>query len=273
MAYVKIAEGGKEKTYVLDATDKYNPSQLIPYDVMYSEGLVIEKLDTRQWGWKLLWDENKGFTNMVLLQADIDAKGMMQGKASVNSFDYTRVTRAPDLKKGKDKFLEEYFTSSNPVAKLDSFAVTNEDNDSLPLIQEFRFTEPVQSSGEYKYFSINKFSGLEKNPFVADTRFSDVFFGAKRNYMIVGNFSIPDDYSFEELPKNMRMILPDTSISLTRMSSVMGNRLSVRLNLEFKKPFYTVAEYPDFKEFYKKLFDILNEQYVVRKKNETSKTN
>jgi len=69
------------------------------------------------------------------------------------------------------------------------------------------------------------------------------------------------------------MILPDTSISLTRMSSVMGNRLSVRLNLEFKKPFYTVAEYPDFKEFYKKLFDILNEQYVVRKKNETSKTN
>jgi hypothetical protein len=273
MAYVKISEGGKEKTYVLDATDKFNPSQLIPYDVMYSEGLVIEKLDTRQWGWKLLWDENKGFTNMVLLQADIDKEGMMKGKASVNSFDYTRVSRVPDLKKGKDKYLEEYFTSPNPVAKVDSFAVTNEDNDSLPLIQEFRFTEPVQSSGEYKYFSINKFSGLEKNPFVADTRFSDVFFGAKRNYMIVGNFSIPDDYSFEELPKNLRMILPDTSISLTRMSSVSGNRLSVRVNLEFKKPFYTVAEYADFKEFYKKLFDILNEQFVVRKKSETSKAN
>ena len=273
MAYVKISEGGKEKTYVLDATDKYNPSQLIPYDVMYSEGLVIEKLDTRQWGWKVLWDDNKGFTNLVLLQADIDEKGMMKGKASVNSFDYTRVSRVPDLKKGKDKYLEEYFTSSNPVAKLDSFAVTNEDNDSLPLIQEFTFTEPVQSSGEYQYFSINKFSGLEKNPFVADTRFSDVFFGAKRNYIIVGNFTIPDDYSFEELPKNLRMILPDTSISLTRMSAVNGNRLSVRFNLEFKKPFYTVGEYADFKEFYKKLFDILNEQFVVRKKNETSKTN
>ena len=255
MAYVKISDSGQEKTYVLDATDKYTPSQLIPYDVMYSQGLVIEKLDTYQWGWKTLWDEKQGFKNLVLLQADIDETGLMKGKVSVNSYDYSRVSRIPELKKGKDKFVEEYFTSNNPAAKIDSFSVTNEENDSLPLVQDFQFSEPIQASGEYSYFSVNMFSGLEKNPFVADTRFSDVFFGARRNYIIVGNFSIPDAYTFEELPKNLRMILPDTSISFTRMSAVTGNRLSVRINLEFKKPFYSIDEYSDFKEFYKKLFD------------------
>ena len=61
------------------------------------------------------------------------------------------------------------------------------------------------------------------------------------------------------------MIMPDTSISFTRMSTVSENQLSVRINLEFKKPFYTTNEYPYFKEFYKKLFDILNEQFVIRK--------
>ncbi len=265
MAYVKISESGKEKVYVLDGTDKYTPSQLIPYDVMFSEGLVIEKLDTYQWGWRTLWDEKQGFKNMILLQAEIDETGVMRGKASVNSYEYSRISRIPDLKKGKDKFVEEYFTSNNPVAKVDSFTVTNEDNDSLPLVQEFQFSEPIQSSGDYSHFSVNMFSGLEKNPFVADTRFSDVFFGATRNHIIVGNFAIPQGYTFEELPKNIRVLMPDTSIVLTRMCGVTNNRLSVRINLEFKKPLYSVSEYPYFKEFYKKLFDILNEQFVIRK--------
>lgn len=48
---------------------------------------------------------------------------------------------------------------------------------------------------------------------------------------------------------------------------IIENRLSVRINLEFKKPFYSIDEYSDFKEFYKKLFDILNEQFVIRKKS------
>ncbi len=62
------------------------------------------------------------------------------------------------------------------------------------------------------------------------------------------------------------MILPDTSISFTRMSAVSGNQLSVKINIEFKKPFYRADEYNDLREFYKKLFDILNEQFVFRKK-------
>lgn len=267
MAYVRINEPGKSKIYVLDATDKYTPSHLIPQEVMYSNGLVIEKLgyNRYQGEWKTLWNEAQGFKNIVVLNAEIDEQGQLKGSASVNSFDYTRVNRLQDVKKGTDKFIEKYYTADNPRVKIDSFSISNADYDSLPLEQNFEFSETLAASGDYKYFSINKFSGLEKNPFVADNRFSDVFFGAFRKYFIIGNFTIPDDYSFDELPKNLRMILPDTSISFTRSSAVSENQLSVRINLEFKKPFYRVDEYPDFKEFYKKLFDLLNEQFVFRK--------
>jgi hypothetical protein len=40
----------------------------------------------------------------------------------------------------------------------------------------------------------------------------------------------------------------------------------MRITLEFNRPFYTAQEYVDFKEFYKKLFDMLNEQFVIKKK-------
>lgn len=60
--------------------------------------------------------------------------------------------------------------------------------------------------------------------------------------------------------------MPDTSIAITRMSAVNNNHLTLRIDLDFKKPFYTTDEYEMFREFYKKLFDLLNEQFVVRKK-------
>jgi hypothetical protein len=261
MAYVKI----DDKTYTLDATEKYTPSKLIPLDVSVSEGLVIEKIDTYEWGWQVLWNQKQEFKTTVIINSEIDKDGLITGEASVISDEYARINRMAKLKEGKDKFIEAYFTSKNTGVKVDSFSVENEEKDSLPLIQKFQFTQPTSSSGDYKYFSANLFSGLEKKPFIADNRFSDIFFGANQHYMILGNFAIPDGYQFDELPKNTRMIMPDTSISFTRMQQVNDNRLSVRYILEFKKPFYSIEEYPLFKEFYKKLYGMLNEQFVIKK--------
>jgi hypothetical protein len=263
LAHVTIGD----RVYVLDATEKYMPARLIPLDVMTTEVLLIEKLETGEWGWRTLWDDKPLFKEVVLLQSTINEDGVMKGDAIVNSFDYSRVQRMPDLKKGKDKFLEKYFTAANPGSQSDSLVIENENNDSLPLVQRLKFSMPVSSSGNYKYFSVNLFTGLEKNPFVVDNRFSDVFFGANQQYNIVANVQIPKGYVFEALPKNVRMIMPDTSISITRRLAAEKDILSVRISLEFKKPFYLVDEYPDFKEFYKKLFDLLNEQIAIRKES------
>ena len=84
--------------------------------------------------------------------------------------------------------------------------------------------------------------------------------------MLVGNVQLPASYQFDELPKNIRMITPDTGMVFTRVVQVNENVASFRINVEFLKPFYSVQEYDAFKEFYKQLFDLLNEQFVIRKK-------
>ena len=111
------------------------------------------------------------------------------------------------------------------------------------------------------------FTGLEKNPFVAEDRFSDVFFGINQSYTIIGNFKIPEGYVVEDAPKNVRMMMPDTSITFSRITASENGTISVRINLDFKQPFYSVQDYPNFREFYKKLFELLSEQYVIRKKS------
>ena len=262
MARVKIAD----QAYYLDGTEKYTPSRLIPEDVMFSEGLVIEKLDTYEWGWTTLWDEKQLNKNVTIVTAKISEEGQMTGEASIYSYDYARTSRLKAVKNDRDKFVERYFTSKHEGLIVDSLKIENEDLDSLPLLQKINFTKAGAASGEYQYFSVNMFSGLEKNPFIADKRFSDVFFGTNQQYTIVGNFIIPTGYSFETLPKNVKMIMPDTSIAIIRQSAISENTLSIRITLDFKKPFYAVEEYDDFKEFYKQLFALLSEQFVFRKR-------
>lgn len=262
LAWVIIAN----KVYILDATDKDTPVDLIPPDVIATEGLVISKIETFEWGWESLWKDNLQYKNMVLLRGNIDKDGKLSGEASVNSFDYARLSRIPTARKGKKEFTEKYFSSNNPGITIDSIRLENLDADSLPLVQNVYFNQQLSSSGDYQYFSVNLFTGLEKNLFVADERVSDVFFGMLQNHSLVGSFMIPEGYQFEELPKNIKMIMPDTSIIITRISQAEDTRLNLRVTLEFKKPFYTANEYDGFREFYKKLFDLLNEQFVIKKK-------
>lgn len=263
MAMVEL--DGKE--YVLDAVEKFTPSKLIPPDVLASNGLVIEKLDTGEWGWHMLWNEGAVFNNTVFINGDVDAAGNLKGTADVSSEGYARVKRAPLIQDGKKAFIEKYFTSQNEGVKVDSLVFENETTDTMPLVQKISFSQELSGSGDYKYFNVNLFSGLEKNPFIEDNRFSDVFFGYNQRIGILANIGLPENYQFEELPKNIRMIMPDTGIVFTRFTGVEDNRLSVRVILDFKKPVYSVEEYPEFQEFYKKLFDLLNEQFVVRKKS------
>jgi hypothetical protein len=170
------------------------------------------------------------------------------------------------VKKGKDKYIENYVTASNPSLQVSNVSFENTESDSLPLIQRMDFNQQLNSTGDYNYFSVNMLTGLEKNPFVADNRFSDIFFGCNQSYVIIGNFKIPDGYEYSTLPKNIKMIMPDTSIAISRMSQVTDNTLQLRITLDFKKPVYAASQYPELHEFYQRLFDLLNEQYVFGKK-------
>ena len=73
-------------------------------------------------------------------------------------------------------------------------------------------------------------------------------------------------YEPEALPKNIKMIMPDTSIIISRISQFANNTISTKVQLEFKKSIFSAEEYPELQEFYKQLYGLLNEQYVIRKK-------
>jgi hypothetical protein len=257
MAYVKI----DDISYVLNGADKYNPSQLTPYDVLNTQAYIVDKTNG---GWIELNNNKQRFDNIVSVFAEIGKDGVMDGQATIKSAGYAKNPRVRKWKEDKTKF-NDYFKSPEANIKIDSVLVENADDDTLALDQTVYFKNQLNSSGEYKYFTINLFNGLEKNPFIADERKTDIDFGYTQSYGVYGNITLPEGYKIDELPKNITMITPDTSVILHRVLQVDESGLHLKLTVEYTKPVYFASDYPDFKEFSKKMYSMLNEQIVLKK--------
>lgn len=255
-----------DKRYVLNAADKYNPAYLIPYDVLDNEALIVDK---ENGGWIRLSDNKNKWRNVVSILAQITPDAEMKGTATVYNYGYCKNPRLKELKEDRSSF-NDYFKKEYTGIKIDSMKIEDADIDTLPLKQTVAFTLPLNSSGEYKYFTLNLFQGLEKNPFIADKRSTDIDFNYKQSYTVVGKVTIPDDYEFEDLPKSVRMIMPDTSIVLKRIIQPGPQSIDFRISLDFSSSFYPANTYPLLQEFYKKLFSTLNEQIVIKKKKGNS---
>ena len=259
MAYVVI----NDKNFVLDATDKIINYKLIPEKVVNTNGFILEGENGR---WKEILSGKYRYKVMAAVQGQIDAEGKMNGSCLVNCYDYARVQRCEGWVQNKEKFKDDYFIKPYSGLKIEELVINNLDADSLPLEQKVKFSSVLNSSGDYRYFTVNLFSDLDKNHFIADNRIADVDFGVPQDYTIFGNYSIPPDYVFDGVPENIAMSTPDKGITFNRSMQVDGNLLNVRMTVEFKRSFYPANSYADFREFHKKLFDKLNEQVVIRKK-------
>jgi hypothetical protein len=252
-----------EKQYILNAADKFNPPGLIPHDVMASEVFIVDKTEG---GFITLWESKMMLKHFVMLNGSVTDDGRLKGTVTLTSYDYAKNPRIKSYKEGKDKFTTSYLKANLPSLEVENLEVNNIDNDSLGLEQKFNFSIPTNSSGDYQYFTLNMFSGVEKNPFISDNRKTMIEFGYNQQYLITGYITIPAGFSLEQPPKNVSMIMPDTSIIFRRLIQPEANKIGYRITLDIKRPIYDAEEYSDFKEFYKKLFDLLNEQFVIRKK-------
>ncbi|MEO7311618.1 MAG: DUF3857 domain-containing protein [Chitinophagaceae bacterium] len=247
--------------FVLNAADKYNPPGLLPYDVQLTQGFIV---DPKQGGFASISDYQKRLKHTIALHIEVDDKAAIKGEALINSFEYAKNIRTRTYKNGK---LKEVLADNSGISlKIDSIAVKNLTDDALPFEQKVDFTGQLQSSGEYTFIPYNLFAGFDKNPFVSEKRQTDVDFDFNQNYTIMGSYTLADNFEFDDLPKNMSMIMPDTSIVLTRIMQKDENTLNFRIVMDFRRPQYSAEEYPDLKEYYKKMYAVLGEQIVIKKK-------
>lgn len=250
--------------YVLDATSKYNMHNQVPYNVLNSFGFLINKADA---AYEMTFLQNTNpVRQVVLINAEIKPDGKMAGAADISSFAYNRINAVRSYKTDGEKKYIESLRDNNNNLKISSLKIENIDIDTVPLRQNIDFNLDLTGSDDnYIYFNSNLFTNLGKNPFLSENRTTDIDFGYRDNYNVTGIFKLPAGYKIDALPKSISMAMPDNSIVFKRMVAEQDGSLMVRLTIDNKKSIYFKEDYAEFHEFWKKMFEMLNEQVVLKK--------
>lgn len=258
VAYVNV-DG---KNYVLDATDYYTPANMIPSELLNTVGFLVDK---KNYGFIHLEDNSKKRVKVIQMNNTIGADGIVKGTASVNFEGYARVGKAEQYSRNKEKYKDQ-FTASLDGLKIDSFKVSGVEVDTVQLSHNLNFSYPVGKSGSYYLVNYNLFTGFEKNPFVANYRFTDIDFGTRYTYILNGTFAVPDGFTIDALPKNTTMKTGDNKLVVARQVTKDNNIIDVKLRIEFSQSRYSADDYATVKDFFSKMIDILNEPIVLKAK-------
>lgn len=254
------------KRYILDATDQTTPIDMIPFDLLNTNAFLVVKKSNAVIP---LSDNTRTLKNFTVMLSFLDEEGKMNGEVNVYSYDYSRLNRMPDLKKNSEKdFITHYFQKEVSNIEIDSIVIKNRDTDSLPLEQKFHYSTSMPSTGDYRMVNLNLFGAHDKSPFVSDNRFTNINFGCQVNNTLTQVLKIPAGMKPEALPKSINLIMPDNSITFSRVMQydAATNTITSQVKYQVTRTLFVPEEYPSVKDFYKKMVDMLNEPLVLKKK-------
>ncbi|MCO5950598.1 DUF3857 domain-containing protein [Mucilaginibacter flavidus] len=253
------------KNYVLDACSKFNTWTDAPFEILNTTGFFIDPDNT---GVNLLvpLKNDNPSRKVVFVEATIKPNGKLEGNTQVNRFSYARKNSLEKYEKlGEKKYVDALRDDDNNL-KITSYKRENVEKDSLPLIERFDFQLDLTSSDDnYIFINPNLFTSFRTNPFLSEGRNSAIDFGSLNYYAINGVYKIPAGYITESLPKATSLMMPDTSITFKRIVAEQEGLITVRYTINYRRAVFPADEYPGIRDFYKKMFDLLNEQIVLKK--------
>jgi hypothetical protein len=251
------------KYYVLDATSPYNSYNNTPLDLI---GLYALSMDAVNKKYTMFPLKNGSTREIILVSGSIGTDGKLEGTTQISGSGYSRekyLKQYNDL--GEKKYIDQ-MQKDNSSLKITAFKLENPETDSLPLTQSFDFsynlTEP---DGDYMYFNPNVLTGFQTNPFLSETRVSNIDFGCLYNYSINGRYKIPAGYKVDALPKQVIMHMPDNDIVFRRVAAEQDGYIIIHYTINYKRSVFSKDEYSSIRDFYKKMYEMLNEQVVLKK--------
>ena len=251
--------------FILDGTQKYQSYRIPPLNILNRDAFVIDSVCH----WVSIEDNTPLMNSSTYVKATLDSSGVLQGAASIVMKDYAKAEELKDREKDEEERKDEqkdFLQIDNGEIKIDSVS----DNDSAdigqPLEVKMNFHYSLSNNDNYYFLNPYLFSMFRKNPFTTTERHSDIDFGCMQHFLTYIIIDIPDNFSVEEIPRSVLLRTSDTSISFRKDVSFENNQVGIRYNFELNNPLFTKDNYPGVKAFFDKIYGIIGEQILLKRK-------
>lgn len=263
---VVVTDSVTRRKYFLDCTQKDLSYRIPPYNVLNSFGYLIDPYKN---SWMLILDPRILLKSEISVDAVIDTNGHVTGKSNMLFWGYSKAQTLRELKeKNSNTHTEENdLAGTFPGLTIDSMVMPNtyEDNDSLVIKDHFHLDIPP--NGGFYFFSPFMFSSFKKNPFIENERYTDIDFGSSQLYSTKIDLKIPQSFTIESLPKDIRMYKTDSTISFTRTVVRESDHILIRNYFVIKTANFIKEDYADIKTFFDKFYSLFNDQIILKSKD------
>lgn len=245
--------------YLLDASIKYQAYDAPPFNILNRQAFLLA--DNIQW--IMVSDERPLLKQDTDVFGIVNEKGILEGSASIRYYDYAK-SLALDSTLDEDNETR-FYDKSTPGLKILTDKMENADSDE-PLVHRLEFDYEPQVSGDFIFINPQLLSARKKNPFLRDKRKTDIDFGSNQEYRLNFQLEIPASLQVEHLPQNLVLRSSDSSLIFTSFVSANGANISYSQVLEIKKSIFRYDEYGSLFEFYKRIYTLMSEEIVLKKK-------
>ncbi len=248
--------------YLLDGTVKHTSYKIPPYNILNRDALVVDSLDVI---WVSISDTRPLRKTMVSALASFDSSHSLIGDAAIISYDYAKEETLLSRDEDEDEEEKEERDRRRTELSIWDFSEENADDKQKPLIEKFKFKYQVTNSNELYYFNPLFLTSFNKNPFIAETRHTDIDMGCNQYFTFSISLLIPDDMEAESVPENILLRNSDSTIVFRRISGIENKRANMKISIDWNYPIFPKEDYPGIRDFYKKLYSLMNEQVVLKK--------
>jgi hypothetical protein len=248
--------------YFIDASLKFQSYIIAPQNVLNRNVFILNPDNIH---WALITDDRPLLKQNASIFGVLTKEGKIKAGVSVSYYDYAKSlfldSSGINAENNESRFM------NNKIPGLKILSDNRENNgDGKPLIQTIEFVYEPQQSDEFFFISPQLLAVKKTNPFILDTRNTDIDFGCNQETLLNMYLEIPEPFSVEHLPPNMVIRLPDSSLIFKRITYADRSSISFSQSLEIRRSVFDKNEYAGVYEFFNRIQSLMAEEIILKKK-------
>lgn len=251
------------KDMLLDATDPFLKTGMLPFECLNGHGRLVAGRDSRFLPIVPVEREVEVAGGEFTISTGGDLKGTL--KKTHNGYSGLK-HRREYVVDGEAKYLES-IRKSRPAWQINKVAFNNvsEVENGFEATYMLEIPDGCQRAGDRMYIRPMLTEARFSNPFKEPERLFPVDMGVPMDETYYTTFILPAGYEVEESPKPMVMSLPENEGRFTYQVAVDGNRFTVTSRMLLRKGRFYAEQYQMLREFFDKVVAKQAEQVVIKR--------
>lgn len=262
--YVIAATEIDGKRILLDATNKYTTSNILPLNVLNRTGRLIRQDETSE---EISLEPQTQPKESIIMIVTLNGNGKMGGKFKIQKTDYEAfVFRAKYSGINQENYLEKIENDLSGI-QISDYTIENSADLSKPVVENITFNSDngCEIINEKIYLNPLLFFTQNKNPFLQDNREYPIYFGYPKQEKININIEIPAGYVVESYPKTIKIATIENIGLFSFNIAVSGTKIQIQATTDINNARLSANYYNVLKGFFQKVIDKQNEKIVLKK--------